>query len=262
MSVRPIVFMTDYGLVDEFVGVCHGVIARITPEAHVIDLTHAVERQNVGQGAATLARAARYMPTRTVYLAVVDPGVGSARHAIAVETATGAHLVGPDNGLLSLAWGALGGADSAVEITSDDVLIQPLSRTFHGRDVFAPAAARLAAGTPLADLGPGVSAEALTRISFPKPSVEHGRIECAVTWIDTFGNVQLNLRPADLEAAGIGSAFSVGDQFFRVAGTFAEVAEGEGVAVEDSQGFVALAINLGSAAHVLTVGEGDAIVLS
>jgi len=260
--VRPIVFMTDYGLIDEFVGVCHGVIARIAPDVRVIDLTHAVDRQNVDQGAATLARAARYMPSEAVFLAVVDPGVGSDRRGVAVEAASGARLVGPDNGLLSLAWTALGGATSAVQITSREVLIEPVSRTFHGRDVFAPAAARLATGAALVDLGPAVDAERLTGIAFPQPRIARGRIECAVTWIDTYGNVQLNLRPAHLEEAGLGGAFRVADHFFRVAGTFAEVAEGEGVALQDSQGYVALAINLGSAGRELNVLEGDPIILN
>jgi S-adenosylmethionine hydrolase len=126
---------------DEFVGVCHGVIARIAPDAHVIDLSHAVPRQDVLRGAITLGRSVPYLPDDAVYLGVVDPGVGSERRAIVVRTVSGVDLVGPDNGLLSFAWDALGGVDAVVEVRSDAVVLAPVSRTFHGRDVFAPAAA-------------------------------------------------------------------------------------------------------------------------
>jgi len=142
---RPIVFVTDYGLADGFVGICHGVMARIAPEARVIDLTHAIPRQDVMRGALVLGRATDFMPGDAVYAAVVDPGVGSERRSIAVRAASGAVLVGPDNGLLSMAWDAFGGAVAAVEIAAEDVVLQPVSKTFHGRDVFAPAAAHLEA---------------------------------------------------------------------------------------------------------------------
>jgi len=162
---RPIVFLTDYGLADEFVGICHGVIARIAPEAHVIDLSHAITRQEVLQGALVLARATDYLPEDAVYVAVVDPGVGSDRRAIAVEASSGAVLVGPDNGLLSMAWEALGGARRAFEITSGSVMLPTPSKTFHGRDVFTPAAAHLASGTPIEDVGPAVDVVEIGRAS-------------------------------------------------------------------------------------------------
>jgi Uncharacterized conserved protein len=173
---RPIVFLTDYGITDEFVGVCHGVMLRIAPDARVVDLTHSIPRQNVMHGALTLGRATSYMPSDAVYVAVVDPGVGSGRGSIAVRAASDALLVGPDNGLLSLAWEALGGVDAAVEITSVGVVLQPVSRTFHGRDIFAPAAAHLAAGMPLADLGPPLEVEQLHVLELPGPKI--GRASC------------------------------------------------------------------------------------
>src|SRR6266511_4683271 len=135
-----ITFLSDYGLEDHFVGVCHGVIARIAPNARVIDLAHGIPPQDVLRGAMVLAGAAPFMPEDAVYLGVVDPDVGGPRGAVAVRAASGALLVGPDNGLLSLAWEALGGAEAAVEIAAPDVLLEPVSATFHGRDVFAPAA--------------------------------------------------------------------------------------------------------------------------
>ncbi|MBI2237821.1 MAG: SAM-dependent chlorinase/fluorinase [Actinobacteria bacterium] len=260
-GTRAIVFMTDYGLDDEFVGVCRGVIARIVPDARVIDLTHAIPRQDVLRGAVVLARAVRYMPEGAVYLAVVDPTVGSGRRAVAVSVGSGASLVGPDNGVLSMAWEELGGAGAAVEITSERVLLRPVSRTFHGRDIFAPAAANLAAGLALEELGPTVPVGDLRRVMFPAPKVQPGRIEAAVTGVDGFGNVQLSARPSDLEAAGLREFFRVEHHFVRVASAFADVSEGDLAAIEDSQGYVALAVNRGSAAEALGVREGSVLTL-
>jgi S-adenosylmethionine hydrolase len=260
-SPRPIVFLTDYGTEDEFVGVCHGVIARHAPEARVIDLTHAIRRQDVASGGLALSRAVPYMPENAVYLAVVDPGVGSDRLAVALETGTGAALVGPDNGLLSLAWKQLGGVKEAYRIESEEVLLRPLSSTFHGRDIFAPAAAHLALGRRAAELGSPTQIERLARISFPAARVQRGRIEGVVTWVDGYGNVQLNVRPGMLVEAGLGRGFRVGDHLFPTVQTFDAAPEGQGVAVEDSAGFVAVAINRGSAAELLGLTEGDSVVL-
>jgi hypothetical protein len=258
---RPIVFLTDYGLTDGFVGVCHGVIARIAPDAQVIDLTHQVARQDVLQGAVALGRAARFMPDDSVYLAVVDPGVGSERRPIAVETRAGALLVGPDNGLLSMTWTELGGAHRAVEISAPEVLLHPVSRTFHGRDVFAPAAAHLAAGLVLEDLGPPVSVEHLLVLDLPGPMVTPGSVGARVIAVDGFGNVQLNVTPAELEAAEIGSTLEIGARDVPRVATFAEVPYGACGAIVDSEGFVALVVNRGSASQLLGLSVGDAVVL-
>lgn len=260
---RPIVFLTDYGLGDEFVGVCRGVMARIAPDARVIDLTHSVERQDVLAGALVLARAVPYMPEDAVYLGVVDPGVGSSRKAIAVRSGSGALLVGPDNGLLSMAWQALDGAGSAVEIASDRVILRPRSRTFHGRDVFAPAAAHLAAGSALEELGPPVPTDALQVVELPGPIVGGGRVGGRVVAVDGFGNVQLNVTPEDLRSAGIeGASVTMGSTRVPRAAAFAEVAEGEAAVIVDSQGFVAIAVNRGNAAERFGLGPGDTVVLS
>jgi S-adenosylmethionine hydrolase len=259
---RPVVFLTDYGLGDEFVGICHGVMTRIAPELRVIDLTHAVPRHDVLQGAVTLARAVRFMPPDAVYLAVVDPGVGSDRRAAAVRTQADAVLVGPDNGLLSMAWEELGGATDAVEITSDDVLLRPVSETFHGRDVFAPAAAHLARGSALGDLGPPIDIDGLHVVETPPPMVAPGVLGARVVAVDGFGNVQLNVTASDLEAAGIDAAVEVGTRRMPRVGTFADVPPGSAAAFIDSQGFLALAINRGSAAEAFRLGRGDAVVLT
>ena len=258
---RPIVFCTDYGLADGFVGVCHGVIARIAPDARVIDLTHAVQRQDVLRGAVTISRATPYMPDDAVYVAVVDPGVGSERRSIVVRTAAGPLLVGPDNGLLSLAWEALGGAEAAAAIEDERVMLSPVSKTFHGRDVFAPAAAHLAVGFPLDEIGPAIDVEELRIVEMPGAMVTPGAVGTRVIEVDAFGNVQLSARPADLEAAGLGSLLTVAGRSVPLVSIFADVPEGELAAIVDSQGYLALVVNHGSAAQTLNLKTGSAVVL-
>src|SRR3954469_3218468 len=149
----PVTFLSDYGLVDEFVGVCHAVIARIAPEARVIDLTHGIPRHDARTGALVLARALPYAPPG-VHLAVVDPEVGAERRGVAIRCAEeGRFLVGPDNGLLMPAAAAFGGAVEAVDVARSPHRLEPVAATFHGRDVFAPVAAHLAAGAEVRDAG-------------------------------------------------------------------------------------------------------------
>jgi len=258
---RPIVFCTDYGLADGFVGVCHGVMASIAPDARIIDLTHAIPRQDVLRGALALSRATPYMPRDAVYAAVVDPGVGSERRSIVVRTGVGALLVGPDNGVLSLAWEALGGADTAVAIESETVMLSPISKTFHGRDVFAPAAAHLACGVPLERVGPPIDAGELHVVEMPGSMVAPGAVGTRVMEVDAFGNVQLSARPADLDAAGLGSSLTVAGRSMPLVSIFADVPEGALAAIVDSQGYLALVVNHGSAAQVLRLEAGSAVVL-
>ena len=150
---RPITFLSDYGWSDEFAGVCRAVIARIAPEARVIDLSHGIARHDVGQGAAVLANAVGFAPAG-IHLAVVDPGVGTERRPVAVASADdGRVFLGPDNGLLSLALDRFGGAVAAADLSSSPLRLEPVSATFHGRDLFAPVAAHLALGASLAGGG-------------------------------------------------------------------------------------------------------------
>jgi S-adenosylmethionine hydrolase len=261
---RPIVFLSDYGLDDEFVGICHAVMARLAPNARIMDLTHAIPPQDVLRGALTLAQSVRFLPAGAVILGVVDPGVGTERRPVAIETGRGPHLmVGPDNGLLSLAWDEVGGVLRAVEILSPDVILEPVSATFHGRDVFAPAAAHLATSKPLELLGPPVDPSGLVRVRVPEPEVEPGRIDGEVLAVDRFGNLQLSVRPAHLDAAGIERELAIetahGTVSVRRAETFGEVAEGEHAAIVDSSGWVALVLNRGSAAESLGLAAGDPI---
>lgn len=257
---RPIVFLTDYGLADEFVGICHGVMARIAPDAPVIDLSHAIPRQDVLRGALTLARAVKFMPPDAVYVGVVDPGVGSDRRSIAVRAGEGT-LVGPDNGLLSLAWEALGGAETAGVIEDSRVLLFPVSKTFHGRDVFAPCAAHLANGVPLEDVGAGIALDSLRTLEMPGAMVAPGAVGCRVVGIDGFGNVQLSARPQDLDAGGLGSSLQMDGRSFPRVSIFADVPEGVLAAITDSQGYLALVVNRGSAAAMLGLKVGAAVVL-
>jgi hypothetical protein len=259
---RPIVFLTDYGLADPWVGICHGVMFRIAPDARVIDLTHAVPRQDVLRGAIELGRAVPYLPADAVYVAIVDPGVGSSRRAAAVA-AGGALLVGPDNGVLSLAWEALGGADEAVWIENEDLLLTPISRTFHGRDVFAPAAARLAVGAPLSDLGPAADVALLHRLEVPAPMVAPGAVGARVTGVDGFGNVQLNATVGDLEAAGVAEVpvLVVNGRRLPRAGTFAELPEHEPGMIVDSAGYLSVVVNHGNAASTMRLAPGDMVVV-
>jgi S-adenosyl-L-methionine hydrolase (adenosine-forming) len=258
-----ITFTSDYGLEDHFVGVCHGVMARVAPRARVIDVSHGVAAQDVRQGAMVLAQAVPYLP-RAVHLAVVDPGVGSGRRMVAVG-AGGQALVGPDNGLLVWAAEALGGVDRVYELREPAYRLAPVSATFHGRDVFAPAAAHLAAGVDPGELGPEVDPGGLVRLERTGARVDGDRVGASVVAVDHFGNLALDLRRDDLERAGV----ALGDPVeVRVGGrahrlvfgeTFASVPAGELVLHEDSFGSLAVAVNLGRAAERLGAGPGDPV---
>jgi len=265
---RRMVFLSDVGLEDEFVGICHAVIARISPASPVIDLTHAIPPQDVLRGALVLGRSIRYLPIDAVILAVVDPGVGTPRRPVAVETSQGGQLlVGPDNGLLSLTWAERGGVARAVEITEPKVMLEPVSATFHGRDIFAPAAAHLADGVSFSDLGPEVDRASLVEVHMPAAGVEVGRIDAEVFGVDRFGNVQLSAGVDDLERAGLAGAIRLEavtrgvTRWVRRAATFGDVTEGEFGLIVDSSGRLALVLNRGSAAEALGLAPGDPLAL-
>jgi hypothetical protein len=267
LSFRFITFTSDYGLEDEFVGVCHGVIKRFAPEVEVIDVSHALPPQDVRAGAVVLAQAVPYMPA-AVHLAIVDPGVGTMRRAVVIGTRAGPPLVGPDNGLLWLAAEALGGAAQAHEIKNDDLCLTPISRTFHGRDLFAPVAARLALGMPPEDVGPPLPIEELTRLDLPVPNVDDDHVHGVVVQTDHFGNLQLNVHRQELEGVGV----MLGDTLeLRVGGkshlveyctTFSEVGPGKLGILEDSYRRIAIVVNRGSAVRRLEAHRGDHVVLS
>jgi S-adenosylmethionine hydrolase len=261
-----ITFLTDFGLQDDFVGTCHGVVATIAPDARVIDITHGIRPGHVLQGAIVLANTLPYMPAG-VHLAVVDPGVGSGRRALALRDKEGRLHVGPDNGLLLPAAGRFGGVAEAHELANADYSLQPVSRTFHGRDLFSPAAAHLAAGVALDELGPPVDPDELVRVELPKPEVGQNRIRATALGVDRFGNIALNLRRDQLEQLDLAAGTRVeltsrGERFFAVsARTFADAPRGALILYEDSYGSLALAVSRGSASQLLRVEEGAEIVL-
>jgi S-adenosylmethionine hydrolase len=243
------------------------VIKRIAPDADVIDITHGISPQHVLQGALVLANTLPYMPVG-VHMAVVDPGVGGPRKALAVRGGDGRFYVGPDNGLLLVAADRLGGVEEAVELTNRDFMLEPVSRTFHGRDVFAPAAAHLALGVGLGELGDGVAPAELERLEVPEPQIGASRIRATVLYIDRYGNVQLNLTSDHLESAGIvpGTQVEIQAGWERVyavaARTFADVRSGDIVVYEDAYRNVALAINQGNAAQMLRARVGQELRLT
>jgi S-adenosyl-L-methionine hydrolase (adenosine-forming) len=267
MPARPITFLSDYGLADEFVGVVHGVIAEICPDARVIDLAHGVPRQDVQAGALMLARALPYTPAG-VHLAVVDPEVGARRRAVALRTAeAGRLLVGPDNGLLLPAAECFGGVDEAVEISASPWRLEPVSATFHGRDVFAPVAARLACGAPLASAGEPLEPGELVALERTQPRQEADALVAHVVGTDTFGNVLLDATHSDLLESDLklGDAVAARTAGRRVRGvlarTFSDVPAGALLVYEDSGGSLALAVNGGDAAALLGLRPGDEVRL-
>jgi S-adenosylmethionine hydrolase len=256
---RPLItFLSDYGLTDDFVGVCHAVIAGACPDARVIDLTHGVPRGDVRGGALVLAGALPYLPFG-VHLAVVDPGVGSDRRAVALASGDGRRFVGPDNGLLWLAVERACGVVEAVDIGRSPFALEAVSATFHGRDIFAPVAARLAAGATLAEAGEACDPAGLVRLELPGPRVEDGALVAHAVYLDRFGNVALDARGRSGLRHGPRLVVSVrGESWPGVFGrTFADVAAGELLVYEDSNGRLAVAVNQGSAVQRLGISVGD-----
>ena len=202
-SARPIVFLSDFGLGNEWVGICHAVMSGISPQSPIVDLSHLIRPLEVSSGALLLGDCIPYIPESAVVLAVVDPNVGKDRE-VAIETASGRAFVGPDNGLLSLAWEASGGITAAVELTSPEVVWRPHAESFRAPDTLCPATARLAAGTPIDELGTPVDASTLAVVTLAEPEVEAGKIASEVIDFNRFGNVHLNIRPAHLESANLG----------------------------------------------------------
>ncbi|MEV4622871.1 SAM-dependent chlorinase/fluorinase [Asanoa sp. NPDC049573] len=247
-------FTTDYGRRDGFVAACHGAIAKIEPTARVIDITHEIMPGDVPRGAVVLAQTVGDLPTG-VHLAVVDPGVGTARRSIALRAPRGL-LVGPDNGLLIWAAEALGGVTDAVELTNPAWFAPAVTRTFHGRDIFAPVAARLAGGAPLHEAGPAIDPADLTRLPEPEVETGDGWLAAEVLSVDRFGNVQL---AATTLPAPVGQPVRIGEREALVGETFADVPAGGLVVLIDSAGRLAVAANGAPADDALDVVPGDVV---
>ena len=266
MTHRFITFLTDFGLQDDFVGTCHGVIKRIAPEVQIIDITHGIPPQAVLQGALVLANTVGYMPLG-VHLAVVDPGVGGARRPLALRDREGRTYVGPDNGLLVPAAEKHGGIVHAHELANPAYALPSVSRTFHGRDLFAPAAAHLALGVALEELGPPVDPEALVRLDLPTPEISPEEIRATVLYVDAFGNMQLNLERAHLEQVHVVPGTRVeleigGERYYATAArTFGDARRGDIILYEDAYRNVSVAINGGNASEMFSADPGHAVTI-
>jgi S-adenosyl-L-methionine hydrolase (adenosine-forming) len=267
MRRREIVtFLSDYGLEDEFVGVCHGVMLKIAPQLKIVDIHHNILRQDIRHGAIVLQQSVPYLPD-SVHLAVVDPGVGSGRRAVAVESSWGELFVGPDNGLLLPAVEALGGMKAAFAITDERFLLTPISRTFQGRDVFAPAAAHIANGVDPSELGESVEESELVHLQVPQAWIHDDHLHAEVLQVDRFGNLQFDLERKQLEEVGLlnGDKIEVRVEGHRVSvpvgRSFGDVEAGEFVMIEDSYRYLSLAVNKGDAAAKLRAGAGSTAII-
>ncbi len=259
-----ITFLTDFGLQDDFVGTCHGVMKRIAPEVEIIDITHGIAPHQVLQGALVLRNTLRYMP-EGVHLAVVDPGVGGQRRALALRSGDGRLFVGPDNGLLAPAAERMGGIAAVHELANPAYALESVSRTFHGRDLFSPAAAHLSRGVALEELGPPVDPEALVRLDLPTPEIGMQRIRATVLYVDHFGNVQLNLTREHLQQAGVVPGTKVElelalERYYAVAArTFADARKGDIILYEDAYRNISVAISSGNAASMFHTHPGQEV---
>jgi S-adenosylmethionine hydrolase len=266
---RSIVFLSDFGFRNEWVGVCHAVIDKVAPGCTVVDLSHGIPPLDVSAGALLLADSLPFIRHDAIVLAVVDPSVGRDRD-IAVEAEDGRLFVGPDNGLLSLAWRARDGVRSAVSITSSSIVHEPVSASFHARDVLAPAAAYLALGTPLADLGPEIALDGLVELRVAEPLVEPGKITCEVQDLNRFGNVQLNVRSSQLVAAGLDRVERIlvetpagGSAVASPVVTYADLSSGEWGLMVDPRGWLSVICgNPVNAAQSLGVAGGEVVWLT
>ena len=251
-------FLSDFGT-DTAPAVCRGVIWSILPEARINDLTHSSRQFGIRDGAFLLWSSVPYLPVG-VHLAVVDPGVGTTRRPIALQVARGDRLVGPDNGLLVPAAERLGGVVAAHALENRSLWRSSVSHTFHGRDIFAPVAAHLAAGTPIGDVGPAIDPAELVRLDLPRADLREGGFDTSVLFVDAFGNCRLAGQPADL--AALRSRLEPGDRFTVRIGstvhempwqpTFGAVEAGASLLYEDADyAGLAIGINRGSAAERL-----------
>ncbi len=264
MPENPIIsFLTDYGLDDGFVATCHGVLLDITPGARVIDISHTVPPQDIRTGARLLARVTPYLP-KAIHVAVVDPGVGGQRRPVAVDTTHGV-FIGPDNGLLTWAAENVGGALSAYELTNRKFFREPVSRTFHGRDIFMPVAGYLARGTALTEVGPQIPTESLISLPAPVEKLQGRELHSEVILADHFGNLHLASPVARLDSFSLPvghpvvCATSTGDHPATYVEVFEEAPVGDLAFYGDAVGQLTIAVNSGNAAERLGVTAGEVL---
>jgi S-adenosylmethionine hydrolase len=262
---RPVIgFLSDFGS-DSAAAICRGVILSIARDAQIVDIDHAVRKFAIGDGAFLLWAALPWLPVG-VHLGIVDPGVGTARRPIGLRVARGDILIGPDNGLLMPAAERLGGIEEARLLEARDLMLDRLSSTFHGRDVFAPVAAHLASGVAFDRVGPDIAISELTPRQMPEAVHDDASLTAEIVYVDSFGNVRLGASRADLptlpDGGGVAVALLQGGLVrplptMQTARTFGEVAVGVPLLYEDSNGLLAIGVNQGDAATVLGLGTGD-----
>jgi S-adenosylmethionine hydrolase len=263
-----IAFASDYGLQDEFVGVCKAVMLGLAPGTEIVDLGHDIPAHDVRAGSLLLVRAVQYLPDDTVVVAVVDPGVGTDRRLVAVEVAGGV-LLGPDNGLLAPATAMVGGPRRVVSIESPEHRLEAPGPTFAGRDVLAPAAAHIVRGVPVGELGPEIDPAGMVPSIVSLPDVDdEGAVAAEVWWVDRFGNCQLNVDPDALAMLGARTGDRVevrttdGIRAARWVRTYADAKSSELVLLVDSYGLLSLALDRESAASALGLQAGSAVTLA
>jgi S-adenosylmethionine hydrolase len=263
----PVAILTDFGYRDHYVGVMKGVIATIAPGANVIDITHGVIAQCTVAGAIALRESWRYFPRRTVFVAVVDPGVGTSRAPIAIDTHAGARFVGPDNGLLWLAANDAG-IKRIVKLTSPRYRLTHVSATFHGRDIFAPAAAYIWRGTPISALGPALDLDSIVTLDLPCPVESPREVRGEVIYVDGFGNLVSNIDRPTAERFGTRfrqKSLSVRIKrgaVMRLLDAYGDAPKGAPLAIFGSFGLLEVAIRDGNAAMHFAAGTGTSVSLT
>jgi S-adenosylmethionine hydrolase len=266
VTPRPIALLTDFGLRDPSAGICRAVILSVDPRIPLIDITHGVARQDLRAGAVTLADAVPYLPGDCVVVAVVDPGVGSGRRALALACADGRVLVGPDNGLLMPAAAKCGGVLAGYEISGSQWRLEPVSSTFHGRDVFAPVAARIASGGAVRDAGEPIDRESLVPLELPSAEPGDGALGTTVVAVDEYGNLRLAAGAADIGVDARAGRLELDTGSLRrelvFADNYAAGADGQPLLIVDSTGSLSIAVNRASAADTLRLGPGSAVTIA
>ncbi len=261
MTARIITLTTDYGTSDHLVGTLKGVILNINPEAKIVDINHHVAPYDVLDGALTIGAAYRYFPPRTIHVVVVDPGVGTQRRPLLVAGET-QYFIAPDNGVLSMVYEKEASV-SVRHITADHYFLNPISSTFHGRDIFAPAAAWLSKGSQTASFGEEVTD--YVRFALPKPKASGNALKGVVLRVDNFGNLMTNLTMEDLPPAmtaeGKIKLHIDGKEIHQLAQTYAQGAPGEPFAIPGSSGFLEISLHKGNAARALGVHRGAEVTL-
>jgi S-adenosylmethionine hydrolase len=262
VTLWPIALLTDFGHSDPFVGICHGVILREDTQIPIIDLTHGIARQDIRAGAVALADSVAFLPDECVVVAVVDPGVGSDRRAIAVEAGDGRIFVGPDNGLLTGAIEACGGTNASFEISHSPWRLEPVSDTFHGRDIFSPVAAKLATGSPIVESGVAIEGDLVSLEPLVATTID-GDLTTAVLAIDQYGNARLAATPLDLGPIEPGTPIEIDTDDMRrqvvYARTYAEAESGDPLLLVDSTGSLSISVSGGDAAQSLRLEPGKLV---